>query len=120
MRRPPSLDLAVVELGLGRGARRAASGRVVGTLVPRVRDVRRGGSAAIALADVALGRADAVWSPGLHPWDLAAGVLLVREAGGVVEDLDGPFAGLPASGEVLGGDAGLVAALRPLLREAYA
>lgn len=119
VRRPPSLELAVVELGLGRGARRAGSGRVVGTLVPRLRDVRRGGSAAIALANVAQGRADAVWSPGLLPWDLAAGVLLVTEAGGVVGDLDGPVDGMPASGEVLAGDAALVEALRPLLVQAY-
>ena len=117
VRRPPSLDLAVVELGLGRRDRRSRAGQVVGALVPRVRDVRRGGSAAIALANVALGRADAVWSPGLQTWDMAAGVLLVTEAGGVVGDLDRTVDGMPASGEVLAGDADLVDALRPLLQQ---
>ncbi|MCW2778437.1 MAG: hypothetical protein JWN17_2162, partial [Frankiales bacterium] len=119
VRRPSSLEETVVELGLGRASRRAAAGRVFGELVPRVRDVRRGGSAAIALANVALGRADAVWSPGLQTWDLAAGVLLVVEAGGVVHDLDGAVDGMPASGEVLAGDAATVARLRPLLQAAY-
>ncbi len=115
VRRPPSLAQAVVELGLGRGERRAHAGRVLAALDPRVRDVRRGGSAAIALANVARGCSDVVWSPGLQPWDLAAGVLLITEAGGVVTDL----AGGPPVGEVLAGEAGVVEALRPLLQRAY-
>ncbi len=119
VRRPPSLGVAVLELGLGRGERRARAGSVYGTVVPRLRDVRRGGSAAIALANVARGRADAVWNPGLQPWDMAAGVLLVTEAGGVVGDLDGLTGAMPASGEVLAGDAATVEALRPLLVQAY-
>lgn len=116
VRRPASLSQAVVELGLGRGERRARAGRLLAALDPQVRDVRRGGSAAIALANVARGCSDAVWSPGLQPWDLAAGVLLVTEAGGVVTDL----AGGPPVGEVLGGEPGVVEALRPLLQDAYA
>lgn len=51
--------------------------------------VRRPGSAALDLADVACGRFDAFWELTLAPWDVAAGILLVREAGGVVTDLDG-------------------------------
>ncbi len=51
--------------------------------------IRRPGSAALDLADVACGRFDVFWEHMLAPWDLAAGVLLVREAGGVVTDLDG-------------------------------
>jgi myo-inositol-1(or 4)-monophosphatase len=54
--------------------------------------VRRPGSAALDLADVACGRFDAFWEARLAPWDIAAGILLVREAGGVVTD----FAGDPA------------------------
>jgi myo-inositol-1(or 4)-monophosphatase len=50
---------------------------------------RRAGSAALDLADVAAGRFDAFWEQALAPWDVAAGVLLVREAGGVVTTLDG-------------------------------
>jgi myo-inositol-1(or 4)-monophosphatase len=51
--------------------------------------VRRFGSAALDLAWVAAGRFDAFWERGLAPWDLAAGILLVREAGGMVSDLSG-------------------------------
>jgi len=51
--------------------------------------VRRLGSAALNLCYVAAGRLDGYWASATHPWDVAAGVLLVREAGGVVTDLDG-------------------------------
>jgi len=51
--------------------------------------VRRDGSAALDLAGVAAGRFDGFWEFGLHPWDTAAGVLLVEEAGGRVSDFDG-------------------------------
>jgi len=53
------------------------------------RAVRRLGSAALDLAYVAAGRSDGFWEPGLKPWDIAAGVLLVREAGGFVGDHEG-------------------------------
>ena len=51
--------------------------------------IRRAGSAALDLADVAAGRFDGFWELHLAPWDVAAGILLVREAGGVVTDLAG-------------------------------
>jgi myo-inositol-1(or 4)-monophosphatase len=51
--------------------------------------VRRAGAAAIDLAYVACGRADAFWEFNLNPWDMAAGVLLVEEAGGVTSDMRG-------------------------------
>jgi len=51
--------------------------------------VRRGGSAAIDLAYVAAGRLDGFWEFGLNPWDMAAGKLLVQEAGGRVTDMEG-------------------------------
>ena len=54
--------------------------------------IRRLGSAALDLAYVASGRMDGFWEEGLHPWDLAAGALLVQEAGGRISALDGsPF-----------------------------
>lgn len=55
----------------------------------RSHGVRRDGSAALDLASVACGRFDGFWEFGLHPWDTAAGVLLVREAGGVVTTFSG-------------------------------
>lgn len=51
--------------------------------------IRRAGAAALDLAYVAAGRLDAFWEIGLKPWDMAAGVLLIREAGGLVGDIDG-------------------------------
>lgn len=57
-------------------------------LLLRCQDVRRPGSAALDLCYVAAGRTDAHWELGLSPWDVAAGVLLVQEAGGVVTDWD--------------------------------
>ncbi len=53
------------------------------------REIRRQGSAALDLAYVAAGRYDGYWELGLKPWDIAAGVLLVREAGGMVGDILG-------------------------------
>ena len=51
--------------------------------------VRRGGSAAIDLAYVAAGRLDGYWERGLHPWDIAAGIILIEEAGGKVTSYEG-------------------------------
>ena len=55
----------------------------------RVAGLRRFGAAALDLAWVAAGRLDAYWERGLSPWDMAAGIALVREAGGFITDLDG-------------------------------
>lgn len=52
-------------------------------------DVRRDGSAAIDLCNVAIGRTDGFWETALKPWDMAAGVLVVEESGGAVTDFDG-------------------------------
>jgi myo-inositol-1(or 4)-monophosphatase len=60
----------------------------------RSRGVRRGGSASMDLAFVAEGRLDGYWERGLSPWDLAAGVVLVEQAGGVVRSYDGSPADL--------------------------
>jgi len=58
-------------------------------LITEVAGIRRPGSAALDLAYVAAGRFDGFWEIGLNPWDIAAGILLVREAGGLVGDLAG-------------------------------
>ena len=55
-------------------------------LLMKVQDIRRPGSAAMDLCYVAAGRSDAHWELGLSPWDIAAGALIVREAGGLVTD----------------------------------
>ena len=58
-------------------------------LVPKVRNVRVAGSAALHLAYVAAGRLSGFWEIGLNSWDLAAGVLMVKESGGIVTDTEG-------------------------------
>jgi myo-inositol-1(or 4)-monophosphatase len=64
--------------------------------------IRRPGSAALDLANVACGRYDAFWELRLAPWDLAAGLLLIREAGGIVTDLAGEPARVADTGLVAG------------------
>ena len=70
-------------------ARFATQMRIVKSLLEEAEDLRRTGSAALDLAYVACGRLDGYFEYGLQPWDMAAGALLVREAGGVVTDFDG-------------------------------
>ena len=61
----------------------------IGTAIDNTAGVRRFGSAALDLAYVAAGRYDGFWEFGLSPWDVAAGIVLVREAGGFVTDISG-------------------------------
>jgi len=63
--------------------------RQLRTLMGTAAGVRRAGAAALDLAYVAAGRLDAFWEMGLSRWDMAAGALLIQEAGGLVSDLDG-------------------------------
>jgi myo-inositol-1(or 4)-monophosphatase len=67
--------------------------------------IRRPGSAALDLADVACGRFDAFWEMMLSPWDIAAGILLIREAGGIVTDLAGKPCPIAHTGVVAGNPA---------------
>lgn len=62
---------------------------IVNALLPQVGDIRRSGSPALDLAYVASGRLDGFWEASLKEWDIAAGALLVQEAGGVVGDFNG-------------------------------
>ena len=64
--------------------------------------IRRAGSAALDLSYVAAGRLDGFWEIGLSRWDIAAGILLVREAGGLVSDFNGGD-GFEASGNIVCG-----------------
>ncbi|MDO7842462.1 inositol monophosphatase family protein [Sphingomonas immobilis] len=63
--------------------------RIFGAVAPEVAGIRRLGSAALDLAWVAAGRFDGFWESSLQPWDVSAGMLLVREAGGFVTDFRG-------------------------------
>ena len=84
-------------------------------VLPKVRDIRRMGAAAVDLAYVACGRLDGFWETALKPWDTAAGWLLVEEAGGTVTDFGGgPYS--PFRGEILASNT----ILHPLLIEAIA
>jgi myo-inositol-1(or 4)-monophosphatase len=85
------LSDAVVACGLphlGRGDL-ALFRKEFAAIQERVAGIRRFGAAALDLAWVAAGRLDAFWERDLSPWDMAAGIVLVREAGGFVADLDG-------------------------------
>ena len=82
-------------------------------LMPSVSGVRRAGSAALDLAYVAAGRLDGFWEFDLNAWDIAAGCLLIQEAGGMVSEVDGGRAFLE-SGDVLAGNS---AVYRVMLRQ---
>jgi myo-inositol-1(or 4)-monophosphatase len=117
---PVDLERALVEVNLGRPAQRDHAGDLLRALVPRVRDVRRGGSAASALVQVADGRADAYWGPGLQAWDGAAGALIAGEAGATVGDLDTATEGdWPPGGDVLAAVPSLWEPLCEALRGVY-
>jgi len=110
VREDAPLARALIATGFGYDAeRRARQAEVVRSVLPAVRDIRRGGAAALDLAWVAGGRVDGYWERGLHRWDWAAGRLLVSEAGGEVRDLDGEPHGLVAAAP------GLVAELEELV-----
>jgi myo-inositol-1(or 4)-monophosphatase len=110
---------AVVACGLphlGRGDL-ALGNRELAEVQPKVAGLRRFGAAALDLAWIAAGRLDAYWERALSPWDIAAGLILVREAGGFVTDLDGgdtPWIG----GDVIAGNEAMHRELLALLKAA--
>jgi myo-inositol-1(or 4)-monophosphatase len=90
----PEMGQALIGTGFGYlYERRVQQAAVAARLIPRFRDIRRAGSGAIDLCDVAMGRLDGYYERGLHPWDHAAGVLVATEAGA----LTGGRPGEPAS-----------------------
>ena len=89
--------------------RRLIQGEVLAGVLPRVRDIRRGGSAAVDLCSVASGGVDAYYERGVNLWDIAAGGLIAAEAGAQVTGLHGQ----PASSSMT------VAAAPPLLGELH-
>ena len=95
--------------------------KLFATAFTQAADVRRAGSAALDLAYLAAGRVDGFFEIGLKPWDIAAGDLIVREAGGTVTDFTGNHNYL-ISGNIVAGSpkttTALVKSFRPLLSEA--
>jgi myo-inositol-1(or 4)-monophosphatase len=87
----PSLGAALLTSGFpyNRFSNTDNNLREFGRLLLRAQDVRRPGSAALDLAYIAAGRSEGHWELGLHPWDVAAGALLVTEAGGTITDWQG-------------------------------
>ncbi len=104
------LELALIGTGFSyRPERRARQAAMVAGMLPRIRDLRRAGSAALDLCSVASGWLDGFAEHGLHRWDWAAGALIAAEAGAVVR--------LPQSGSdlVLAATPGIVDALAELV-----
>ncbi len=79
--------------------------------------IRRAGSAALDLCNVACGRFDAFWELTLAPWDIAAGILMVHEAGGIITDLEGDDA-RPVAGPIVAGNPAMHAWLLQTVRRA--
>ncbi|MGR0219695.1 inositol monophosphatase family protein [Agromyces sp. ZXT2-6] len=111
-----SLAQALVGTGFGYSVdRRRTQAEALLHVLPRIRDIRRIGSAALDLGAVAAGRLDAFYEQGLNPWDHAAGALIVREAGGRV---GGPDGGPESDRLLLAAAASVYDELAALLREA--
>ncbi len=84
------LGQALIATGFGyEAARRRIQGEVVAAVLPQVRDIRRGGSAAVDLCSLASGRVDGYFERGVSYWDIAAGGLIAAEAGATVAGLAG-------------------------------
>jgi myo-inositol-1(or 4)-monophosphatase len=91
--------------------------RTLAAVMGATAGVRRQGSAALDLAYVAAGRFDGYWEFGLQPWDIAAGILLVREAGGYVTDMAGGYDMLE-TGDVLAANHHLHLPLAAMIKDA--
>lgn len=115
----PGLPGALIATGFPyrQRARLAQQMRMARSLLDEAEDLRRTGSAALDLAYIACGRLDGYFEYGLHPWDMAAGALLVREAGGACVDFEGGDSWFE-SGHVIAGNlkvvAAMVARIKPL------
>ncbi|MCB9746262.1 MAG: inositol monophosphatase [Alphaproteobacteria bacterium] len=112
----PALDQALVASGFpyDRRGKAARYLRYVQAFLERAQGFRRAGAAALDFAWVACGRLDACWEFGLKPWDVAAGTLLIEEAGGRVSDMDGRPLDIDAP-RVLGSNGILHAAMQEVL-----
>jgi myo-inositol-1(or 4)-monophosphatase len=101
----PAFSLIGTGFPFKEGANLAEYQRQFARVAASISGIRRPGSAALDLADVAAGRFDAFWEQHLSAWDVAAGTLLIREAGGVVSNLQGRPIGIEHTGVVAGNPA---------------
>ncbi len=91
--------------------------REIDLIMPKVSGIRRFGAAALDLAYVAAGRCDAFWERGLSSWDLAAGIVIVREAGGFITDVnDSPD--MMKTGSVLAGNPDMHQLILAIIKQA--
>jgi myo-inositol-1(or 4)-monophosphatase len=114
----PSIGDSLIATGFSYDSgRRRSQADLLTHVLPVVRDIRRAGAAAIDLCWVAAGRLDGMFEAGLAPWDVAAGSLIVTEAGGTVEEVPG-LLGSDGGPTLVATAPGLHAALRALLESA--
>ncbi len=117
-----SLDGALVGTGFPYRADEKTIDRYLHMLKPVLQNtsgIRRPGAAALDLAYLAAGRLDGFWEFGLKPWDMAAGVLMIREAGGIVSELDDADS-LLTTGNIVAGTPKIHDALKALLQQSAA
>ncbi|MBP3223503.1 MAG: inositol monophosphatase [Actinomycetaceae bacterium] len=114
--RQDNLSQALVGTGFGyASSMRKAQGEVVAKIIEHIRDIRRIGAASTDLCAVAEGSLDIYYESGLKPWDMAAGLLIVSEAGGVTQNING---GPADNSLVIAGNEKMVTALEALLKDA--
>ncbi|MEO1398206.1 MAG: inositol monophosphatase family protein [Pseudomonadota bacterium] len=113
-----TLDDCVLSMGIPHRGRpgQARFKSEMDAVLNNVAGLRRTGSAAMDLAWTAAGRFDAYWERNIKPWDMAAGIVIVREAGGIVTDMKGGSEML-ASGTVIAANVQVQKALMPLVGE---
>lgn len=117
-REQDDLSRALVATGFSYdAAQRERQGAATAAVLGRIRDIRRGGTAALDLCHVAAGEVDAYWELDLSPWDYAAGTLIAREAGAAVEHVAAAHGRGPA---VVAAHPALMPAFLELLRDAGA
>jgi len=117
-REQEDLSRALVATGFSYDAvQRERQGATVAAVLGRIRDIRRGGTAALDLCHIAAGEVDAYWELDLSPWDYAAGTLIAREAGAAAEHVAAAHGRGPA---VVAAHPTLLPAFHELLREAGA
>jgi myo-inositol-1(or 4)-monophosphatase len=114
-----NLEDAVLATGFPFGARpgKQAFLAIIEPVMERTAGVRRFGSASLDLAYVAAGRYEGFWEVGLAPWDVAAGIVIVREAGGLVSEINGG-AGMLLGESIVAANDSLFDPVRKLIHDA--